>query len=91
MKESTSCCSASTNRPREEQSIPSAFREGVLDELGSSDDLARDMFRAGAGRLPAQLIEHAVQQVGPILVNQADFVFLVEHNLGDPIRQRRAA
>jgi hypothetical protein len=56
------------------------LRERVLNSASCNYYFIRDLFSARS-RVPAELIEHTVQQDGATLVNQVNFVFVAKHFL----------
>jgi hypothetical protein len=58
-------------------------RARFLDDCGCGDYVTPDLLGGPTWCLAAELIEHAVEQSGAMLMNQADFVSAVEHRLSD--------
>jgi hypothetical protein len=57
------------------------IREDVLDELGHSDYVIRELFSGRRRQLVAEFIENTVKQGSTICVDQTDSVLLGKHSL----------
>ena len=58
-------------------------RERFLDDCSCGDYVTPDLLGGPTWYLAAELIEHAVEQSGAMLMNQADFVPAAKHRLSD--------